>query len=292
MIERRANKTSEAAPTALETPSPPTLEQRISMALTTDLSSGELGELLTANDAAIIAAEQAAQTAKEFALDPTLSPDITTAHERMENTALLVGRLRTLRPRLLAKYRETYLKEQAAEWRGVASELINEGNELADDLREVYAASVGKLVDVFTRIADYKKRRDACYSTRPAALSDQLPDPELMARGLDGFTVSTPSLLEATKLFDLTGRQLWPDPQRTNPNRFAVEMSQSVLAMVSSGDPDATGPNWWKAVARRQAAAAAEVELQGKRFAEMKIEQEKRENEEAAARWNAAHGTR
>jgi hypothetical protein len=215
----------------------PTLEQRISAALTTDLPSVELGE------------------------------------------------------RLLTRYRERHLQEQAAEWRGLSADIINEGTKLAAEMREVYAAAVGKLVDVFTRIADYKRRRDALYSRRPDQIGDQLPDPELLARGLDGFTINTPSLLEATKLFDLeTGQQIWPDPQQTN--RLAVEMSSSVRAMVSSMDRDACTPNWWKAVARRQAAAAAEAELQGERFAEMKRAQEERENREAAENWRAAHGTR
>jgi hypothetical protein len=166
MVDRGADKTNDA-PAALETPSPPTLEQRISRALTENLPSVELGELLTANDAAIIAAEQAAAAAKEYAYDPMLSRDIAEARDRMETSALLLGRLQTLRPRLLTKYHETYLKEQAAEWRATSSELIGEGNELADELREVYAASVGKLVDVFTRITDFKKRRDELYSARP-----------------------------------------------------------------------------------------------------------------------------
>jgi len=208
----------------------------------------------------------------------------------MENTALLVGRLQTLRPRLLTKYRETYLKEQAAEWRATASELIGESNELANELREVYAAAVGKLVDVFTRSADFKKRRDALYSTRPDQMGDRLPDVELMARGLDGFTVTTPSLLEQTKLFDFTGRQLWPDPLQTNPNRFAVEMSQSVLAMAASGDPEQYSTLWWRAAQRRQAAYRVETERQDQRLREMERAQTERENRELKERFAAAHG--
>jgi hypothetical protein len=78
--------------------------------------------------------------------------------------AVLVGRLETLRPRLLTRYRERYLQEQVTQWRDMASGFESEGIALADELREVYAAAVGKLVDAFSRIADYKKRRDALYS--------------------------------------------------------------------------------------------------------------------------------
>jgi hypothetical protein len=118
-----------------------------------------------------------------------------------------------------------------------------------------------------------------------------LPDVELLARGLDGLTINTPSLLETTKLFDLSGRQCWPDPQQTNPNRLAVEMAASV-ALMAGGDPEQYTWNWWKAGQRRQAAARIEAERNDARLRQMAADQEKRVNQEEAARWNAAHGTR
>jgi hypothetical protein len=283
VIERRAtnNKASDTAPPPL------TLEQKIIMALTADLPSVELGELLGANDAAIIAAEQAAQAAKEYAYDPMLSRDIAEARDRMETSALLLGRLQTLRPRLLTKYRETYLKEQAAEWRATASELIGEGNELADELRKTYAASVGKLVDVFTRIADYKRRRDACYSNRPDQIGDQLPEPELLARDLNGFTITTPSLLEQTKLFDFeTGSQIWPRAQLP----IGVIMAQSVQAMAMAQDREQFSPFWWRAAQRRAAAHKVETEQQDARLRQMAAEQEERLNRELKETFVATHG--
>jgi hypothetical protein len=290
MVEKRPNDKPVEAPSNKATSgAPPTLEQRISMALTGDLPSVELGELLGANDAAIVAAEQAAQAAKEYAYDPTLSPDIAEARERMENTALLVGRLQTLRPRLLTKYRETYLKEQAAEWRDKASELIGEGTELSEQLSEMYPKAVHDLVSLFARIADFKKRRDACYSNRPDQIGDQLPEPELLARRLDGFTVNTPSLLEQTQLFDFeTGTQIWPVAQPL----IGVVMAESTLAMAASQDREQFSPFWWRAAQRRAAAHRAETERQDARLREMAAEQEKRVNEEEAARWRAAHGSR
>jgi hypothetical protein len=288
MVEKRHNDKPVTATSNKEASAPaPTLEQRIANALTGDLPSAELGELLTANDAAIIAAEQAATAAKEYAYDPVRSPNIAEARECMENTALLVGRLQTLRPRLLTKFRERYLQEQAAEWRAASSELIGEGNELADELREVYAASVGKIVDVFVRISDFKKRRDACYSTRPDKIGDQLPDPELLARNLNGFTITTTSLLEQTKLFDFeTGTQLWPPAQLP----IGVVMAQSVQAMAASQDREQFSPNWWRAAARRAAAHKVETERQDARLREMERAQAERENLELKEHFVAAHG--
>jgi hypothetical protein len=293
MVNHRPNnnKSATAAPeTSKATPAPPaappTLEQRISATLTGDLPSAELGELLSANDAAIIAAEQAATAAKEYAYDPTLSPNITEARERMENTALLVGRLQTLRPRLLTKYRETYLKEQAAQRRDMASRLISEGTELSAQLSEIYPKAVDDLVSLFACIADYKKRRDALYSSRPDQIGDQLPDPELMARGWDSFTINTPSLLE-TKLFNFeTGKQIWPPAHVP----LGVIMAQSVQAMAASLDREQFSPNWWRAAARRQAANRVEAERQDERLREMEREQTERMNREERERFAAMHG--
>jgi hypothetical protein len=260
----------------------PTLEQRIANALTGDLPSIELGELLTANDAAIVAAEQAAQAAKEFAYDPTLSRDIAEARDRMETSALLLGRLQTLRPRLLTKYRETYLREQAAEWRGLSADITNEGTALAEEMRAVYSDAAAKLVDIFSRIADYKKRRDQLYLRRPDCISDQLPDPELLARKLNGgFTITTPSLLEATKLFDLeTGKEIWPPPQVPFGVRMAASMQFNPDVRYTS--------EWWKANEVRVAAAHAESERTAARFAQMKKDQEERQSREERERFTAA----
>jgi hypothetical protein len=52
------------------------------------------------------------------------------------------------------------------------------------------------------------------YARRPDCLNDQLPDPELLARELNGFSITKPSLLEQTRLFAFeTGEPLWPPPQ-------------------------------------------------------------------------------
>jgi hypothetical protein len=146
--------------------------------------------------------------------------------------------------------------------------------------RAAYDEALQKMLAYLTLISEFSVARSALLGRRPNEC------------GMEGVAnpIPSPKMLSDTRLFDFNGTQTWPDPSQTN--KFAVEMSRSVLAMVSSGDPDATGPNWWRAVARRQAAAAAEAELQGKRFAEMKIAQEARENEEAAKNWNAAHGRR
>jgi hypothetical protein len=263
---------------------PPTLEQRLSAALTDSLSSTALAQLLAENDAGIVAAEQAAVAARDFAYDPTASPDLAAARQHMDNTPLLVGRLRTLRSRLGSRYRQAYLDEQAAQWRALAADITNEGTALAEEMRAVYSDAAARLVDLFARIADYNTRRDELYAQRPDCISDQLPDPEKLAR--DG-GITTPSLLEATKLIDLaTGKEIWPPPQVP----IGVVMTQAMPGLFVSRDPDAHGSDWWKAAERRAAAQRLDNERTAARLLEMDKQQTERRNREERESWRAAHG--
>jgi hypothetical protein len=77
----------------------PSLEQKVLKALTEDgMASSELADLLQETDAGIAEAERQAVAAREAAYDPARSPDLSKAREEMEDTALLVGRLKTMRP--------------------------------------------------------------------------------------------------------------------------------------------------------------------------------------------------
>jgi hypothetical protein len=191
-------------------------------------------------------------------------------------TAIETGRPRGMGPRSLLRV-ETLRG-------GLSAATTNEGTALAEEMRAVYPDAAAKLVDLFARIADYKKRRDQVYLRRPDCISDQLPDPELLARKLNGgFTITTPSLLEATKLFDLeTGKEIWPPP--TKP--FAVVMLES---MQFNRDLRFTS-EWWKVNEQRAAAAGVESERTAARFAQMKRDQEERQNREERERFAAAHG--
>jgi hypothetical protein len=196
----------------------------------------------------------------------------------MIDASFAADRLRTLLPRLQKRLAEVVKSEEAMAWLAERDEFEAAHLAAMAEQRDAYDAALATIVNFFAHVTAFSTARGALLSRRPTHLGlENIADP-----------VPASSLVQNTRLFDFNGVQLWPNPAEAN--RFAVEMSRSVLAMVSSGDPDATGPNWWKAVARRQAAAAAEAEQQGKRFAEMKIEQEERWNREEKERFAAAHG--
>jgi hypothetical protein len=94
-----------------------------------------------------------------------------------------------------------------------------------------------------------------------------------MARELDGFTINTPSLLEATKLFDFaTGKQIWPLPERP--------LGVVVAEGMRFGRDVRYTADWWKVNAQRVADAQRENEATAARFATMAREQEERQNRE------------
>jgi hypothetical protein len=283
MIDRRPEKSTKATSTA--PPAPPaalSVEERGVAALTdAALTAEQLAALVEETRTAIAAAERLAATEKERAFDLALShADAKTAHDKMIDASFRCDRMKTLAPRLEKRLAEAVVREEAAAWIAERDAFAAAHLPTMAEQRDIYEAAVQTIIGFFSHVSEFSTARGTLLSRRPTHL------------GLENIADPAPpsSLLQNSRLFDLAGKQVWPDSAQVN--KLAVEMSRSVLAMVSSGDPDATGPNWWKAVARRQAAAAAEAELQGKRFAEMKVAQEARENEEAARNWNAAHGTR
>ena len=122
MIERRKiNDHREPSGNGIDASSPLPdklceLEKRISAALTADRSSNDLADLLQQADLAVIAAEDFAKTEHETALDPTISPDPHAARQRAEDAQFMVGRLRTLQPRLLQRFQEITAREQLKQW--------------------------------------------------------------------------------------------------------------------------------------------------------------------------------
>jgi hypothetical protein len=288
MPDRRFNNTN-SKHTSTSAPSgatmPPTalsVEERGVAALTDEaLTTTALAALLEETNSAIAAAEWAAAAEKERAFDLALShAEAKAAHDKMVDASFRADRLKTLAPRLERRLAEAVVREEAAAWIAERDVFAAAHLPAMAEQRDLYDAALQTIVGFFTRVGEFSAARGALLSRRPVHLGlENIADP-----------VPAPSLLQNTRLFDFNGVQLWPNPAEAN--RFATEMSQSVLAMVTSGDRDATGPNWWRAVARRQVAAAEEAKHQGERFAKMKIAQEARENEEAAKNWNAAHGTR
>jgi hypothetical protein len=189
------------------------LEQRISKMLNVgEPSSQTLSDLLTETEQAIAQAETNAKAARERAYDPSLAPDLAAARKEMEDSALRLGRLQTMLPRLRQRYAAAVAREQAAEARKQAGPLITERNKLAAELRALLP-TIGQLADLFVRIGANNAAIGRFHAALPPHVGLFIHDAELKARGLDRFTRETPSIVKDAVLPGLDGRTLWPAPR-------------------------------------------------------------------------------
>jgi hypothetical protein len=177
-----------------------------------ELSSQTLSDLLTETEQAIAQAETNAKAARERAYDPTLAPDLAAARKEMEDSALRLGRLQTMLPRLRQRYAAAVGREQAAEARKQSEPLIAERNRLADELMALLPY-LGKLADCFVRITNNTSALNRFHAALPPGMALHIRDAELKARGLDRFTREAPSILKSTALPGLDGKMLWPPPR-------------------------------------------------------------------------------
>jgi hypothetical protein len=237
-------------------------------------SVAELRAQLRETEAAIVGAEEEAARAKEAALDPTQTPDPVAARAAAEDTALSVGRLRTLHARLL---RHTTAVAEAARlrrWQHEFRDLKKERDELVGEFAQVYPTACAQLADLFTRVVAFDQRAFKLHESRPAGVKLHLEGVELSARRLEAFSRGVPSLMTVVQLFALDGKRVWPP---------VVPRDMSLFAPVVPAGP-ARGPDWWRPEV--QAARAAEAKAEAERVAEYYARQakEREEREKHAAK--------
>jgi hypothetical protein len=253
------------------------LERRISAALTSERTAHDLTNLLLQTDLAIPAAEEFAKAELERALDPLQSPDPRAARQQAEDATFASNRLRTLRPRLLARYHDISAAEMRQQYLVRYEELKQEGAALGAELADLYPGLVAPLVEVFTRLRAFQQQCRALHVTDNGTGLPHVIDPELQARGLHGFTRDTPSLLESVHLRDWrSGREVWPPP-----STFAADYVQSM------GVPGHPGSAWADPAVQARIAAerAAENERMARHYAQAAKTREQTENQQLRENW-------
>ena len=170
------------APQKLDAEPSPSLEQRIAAALN-DGSADELGNLISETGLAITTADQAAQEARDKALDPALSPDPQAARAAMEDAQFVADRLRTLLPRLQESHKQCLAQETLARWRARAAELETDCGALAQVFASVYPRIIAELVPMLAQMQALENEIKTFNNTAPSGVP-HLEGPELAARGL------------------------------------------------------------------------------------------------------------
>ena len=166
----------------------------------TPWTASDLSDLLEQTDLAVIAAEQFAKAEHERALDPTQSPEPRAARQAAEDAQFMVGRLRTLQPRLLARYQQVCQQEAVQEYLAKRNALASERDALEQELRETYQDAATKLINLFARVRAFKQ-----------SAQHQLGDPPANVEPLPALAGA--HLLDKVQLFEFdSGQQTFPPP--------------------------------------------------------------------------------
>jgi hypothetical protein len=218
------------------------LERRVAKALTDDnVTSSELADLFGELQAAITDAEKAAEEERKKALDPAASPDVKAAREAMQASEFACERLRTLLPRLEARFGKVQRAEKKAAWRRERGALAPRVDALAQEMKSIYREFTPKLVDVLSRARELndevRRLNNAKPYPEPGEPDDglRLFEVENVARNFEGFGQHGLTLDRDLVLpdFDDPCKKLWPPYEVP----WGVQYVESMLAQLQRRPP-------------------------------------------------------
>jgi hypothetical protein len=235
------------------------LETRIASALTNDgVASRELAPLLSELEAAISVADEAAEAAREKALDPISLPDVGKAEQLAWAAKLTQDRLRSLLSRMRQRFDEVEAAEYAMQWQAAYEAVEAKRNAIAKEMAELYPSLTTQLCDLFQRVEAVDLECARINAQAPSGEPRRLRGVELTARNLDSFSGSHPSIMKVLQLPDWTNsdRLVWPPPKTP----LSVVMANSMTP-----PPDARfSANWAAARERDNARRKQEEERRAK----------------------------
>jgi hypothetical protein len=189
------------------------LEQQVAAALADDaLTVAELETLAAELADGITAAKADGARHRERALDPTQSPDLRAAREQMEDAAISIGRLQTLKSRLEHRLSRVIDNEQRSRWEADYQKVLAKRDAAVAAFNK-YPALLADLLEMLYAAEAVDKECARINATAPSGESRRLAAVELAARGLDAFNVDFPSISKRLTLPDFqSARNLWPPP--------------------------------------------------------------------------------
>ena len=230
---------------------PNTLEQAIANALTRQVASADLNELISKTEEAVAEAAATAQAEREKALDPIASPDAAKAEQSVWAAELRRDRLRSSLVRLWERLHEVERSESATRWKAAYDAVKTKRDMLVKEFAELYPTVTAQLCDLFQRAKAVDQECSRIDGQAPAGERRRLRGVELTARAIESFDRSSPSLTASIKLPDWTdsARMVWPPPQIP----LGVVMAASI---APQHDPRYSG-DWAAARAKDNARRAA-----------------------------------
>jgi hypothetical protein len=222
-----------------DAPMKQTLEERISAALTEDVTSAAVGELLLEIEGAIPAAQEAAKAARAKVLDPRMPVDAK-ARAAVEEAALALDRLQSALPALQMRAQETYRAEELTRWlpRHEAAKVRRDA--VAAKLCELYPALINELVPLLleAEAADAEVRQVNCAA--PQDGGRHLCSVEEQARGSEAGKFNNLTLIKDLRLPTWVPSQLaiWPPHRPMDPHLISP--------LPAGGDPRLYTDRWWE----------------------------------------------
>jgi hypothetical protein len=206
------------------------LDKRIAAALAeTEHELADLKALVDETTQTIGSVEAEHTHCMARSLDPTVVDE--EAKGRADKAAHMLARLNNALPRLQALLNTALAAERLAAWNADLAALQVTRDKLADRFRTRYCEVAAELIEIFDAMAALDQQVDELNSRANAAGARQrMRSTEACARGIDGFTAGTKSILEEIKLpgFGLGSgevKAVWPRPKVPWNIAYAASMA-------------------------------------------------------------------
>jgi hypothetical protein len=200
-----------------------TLEQRIAEALKNEIAVADLAATIAEVDAAILTAVDAAERERIRSYDPTIV-DPNKARQSRADAEFVRDRLQAALAALQERLQQVQAAEYAAQWEADYGQVAARRDELATELREVYAAVVAKLVDLFRRVETVDVEVSRINGSAPPDEQRRLCGVELTWRGMQNFSRESPSIIKTTVLpnSERSETTAWPPPHPSVAAQYAM----------------------------------------------------------------------
>lgn len=194
----------------------PPLDERISLALTSEMASADLAQLLAEIENASADSSRQLEQARETALDPMTAPDeIRGARAAMGDAEFQIDRLARAKDRIATAHKAAIARERDAERDAEYASAKQERDQLAADLAADYPEAANKIQALMKRIVASNARIEAVNAT---CGGNRLDPVEIVARPdtRPDKTISVPDLLIGVRLPSFEKSyvsSIWPEKQ-------------------------------------------------------------------------------
>jgi predicted nuclease with TOPRIM domain len=197
------------------------IDDRIAAAFGNGAKSGDVAVLIKEAEAAALSSGDAAERARNRALDPVLSAkEVQEARRQMEDAAFRRERLQTAVTKLRERLEEVKADEEEQRRRVFYEKVKAERDRLAAELADIYPEIEQKLRELLPRVAANDREIEHINAHALPSDGQRLFPAELIARGLRGFVengVQIPRITETMRLpaFKYSAHQpfAWPRPR-------------------------------------------------------------------------------